>query len=151
MSSDLEAENLELLRQVKEEVYGIKELTEWQAEYYVDKLNTLKEKKERLKKQYELQSKRLQNEYNSREFVYRPLLMDYFDRNKGDKKSIHLSTGTLRLTEVKRSASVDKNVLFDHLYNTSKTDIEALKKEALEGVVIPGITVKEARKSFTIS
>ena len=77
--------------------------------------------------------------------------MDYFDRNKGDKKSIHLSTGTLRLTEVKRSASVDKNVLFDHLYKTSETDIEALKKEALEGVVIPGITVKEARKSFTIS
>lgn len=151
MSSDLEAENLELLRQIKEEVYGIKEITEEQAEYYVDKLNTLKEKKERLKKQYELQSKRLQNEYNSREFVYRPLLMDYFDRNKGNKKSIHLATGTLRLTEVGRSAIVDKNVLFDHLYKTSETDIEALKKEALEGVVIPGITVKEARKSFTIS
>lgn len=77
--------------------------------------------------------------------------MDYFDRNKGNKKSIHLATGTLRLTEVGRSASVDKNVLFDHLYKTSETDIEALKKEALEGVVIPGITVKEARKSFTIS
>lgn len=45
MSSDLEAENLELLRQIKEEVYGIKEITEEQAEYYVDKLNTLKEKK----------------------------------------------------------------------------------------------------------
>lgn len=151
MSSDLEAENLEMLRQVKEEVFGVKEITEDQAEYYVDKLNTLREKIERIKKQRDKQISRLQNEYNSREFVYRPLLMDYFDRNKGDKKSIHLATGTLRVTDVKRSAKVDKNALFDYLYNTSKTDIEALKKEALEGVVIPGITVTEARKTFTIS